>query len=619
MSEAARSPLPLITRTLPDARILVRAAGLVACGLYLARFVTMPPNHSDGGLLLDYIRLMGEGQWPYWDFIDAYGPLNWALPVLAYRASGGQVWAIASVVALHKLVSVVLCFELVRRLAGTLPAWIAGFWMTVLLGAPWQMLQTPYAMHPVLALELAVWLLLLAPPRVSGRLPGPSSARVAVAGALTGLAFWIKVNSGAFLLLAGLFYCFYWVPGRARPESERAPAPRILALGAWLGLLVYGGVFLAFVRRDLLSLFFPYLVLPLLLVLGVTALELWRAPASRSQALDRLRAWAIFVGGAAGVILGFFLLYFGVEGGIAYVREIAPILAGLDYDAPFPPLGKPGLYVGFTELYWPQLPWLATLGFLALCLARRAQRSAESRRVWVGLFVLFTFQTFVIYSRADEAHLVQGVWPAVPVVAALFGILWNEWGRPLWGVVPAMGAVAVALPLVVPPMGPHHRMEPGQWNSSHLRHLAFHPLSSPYIREFHPRLTNHDWDVAANQAARHIDRVTDDGAVILVTLRNELLHLNSNTRAFGGRHRFLFYLLNQGLISPETFEALIPQAVLRELVENPPPVIVNAYGPAPELFRAIPEVARIFATEYERTGTYAHILVYERKSRGSAE
>jgi len=593
--------------------------------LYLGQNLTLPPNHSDGGLVLDYVHQMSEGARPFWDFIDLYGPLCWVAPVLAYEVGGQQVWAVGVAVLLTKLLSIVLAYRLVARLAGRLPAWLAAFSLTVLLGAPWQLLQIPYAMHPTLTLTLAVWLLLLAPPRedAAASVPGPSLGRVALAGALAGCAFWVKLNAGAFLLAGGLFYCFYWLPGsRGRRGS---PAPAWLRGAAYAGLAAYGAVFLLFVRSGWQELFFYYLVAPLVAALALTLTEVRTRPPDRAAALHRLRAWGVFLGSALGVIAAFFLGYFGPEGGLVYAQEIGAILARLDYEAPFPRLGEAGRYVGFNEYYWPQLPWLVSLSFLAAAgLARRRTSGTEgtgagARATLAGLFALFTLQTFVIYSRADESHLVQAAWPAVPALFVMLGSVRNALGRPLWtGLAVTAGTFAMTLPLIaIRPEG--YRVRPGDWHSPHLRHLDFHPPKedSPYLAQDSPHISNRDWDIAANRVARHVDRLTPDGSEVLVTARNELIQLNSNTRAVGGRHRYLFYLLKQGLLSGEEFRELVPDAVIRSLVRDPPRVIVHGYGRrTAEIFEALPELHERFRREYEPIASYAHLVIFER--RGSA-
>jgi len=596
-------------------------AGVALAVLYLAQGLTLPPNHSDGGLLLDYVHAISQGTRPFWDFIDLYGPLCWTVPVLAYRLGGQQVWAIGVAVLLTKLLSIVLAYLLVARLAGRLPAVLAAILLTVLLGAPWQLLQTPYAMHPTLALTLAVWLLLLAPPGTDATSAGhgPTSVRVAAAGALAGCALWVKLNAGAFLLAGGLFYCFYWLP---RVREQRGPeAPAWWRAAAYAGVVAYGIVFLSFVGEGWRDLFFFYLVAPLLAVLVFTLATLWSRPPSRGAALRGLRAWGVFLAAAVAVGFGFFLAYFGLEGGRVYVREIAAILVRLDYEAPFPPLGEPGQYFGFNDHYWPQLPWLVALCFLATVgvahfQARRHAGSREApQHVVVGLFALFTFQSFVIYSRADESHLVQAVWPAVPVLFVMVGQLGNLFGRSRGTVLGlGVGLLAAAYPLVsIRPES--YPSGTGDWHSPRLRRLSFHPdeADRPRLGRFSPHISNRDWDVASNEAARHLDRLTPDGTEVLVTVRNELIHLNSNTRAVGGRHRYLFYLLKQGLISGEEFWDLVPDEVIRSLMRDPPPVIVHGFGRTREVLDALPELDERLRREYELVASYAHILIFERK------
>ncbi len=618
---------------------------------YLIQFITLPPNHADGGLLLDYIHLMSEGKLPFWDFIDLYGPIHWLFPVLFYQLADQQVWGIRVWLLILKLISIVLAFRLVERLAGRLLAWLCGLWMTVLLGAPWQLLQTPYAMHTCLALLLGVWYLLLTAflprnePRTtlrelgSGAIPGTDASsaegrdarhdlrslrRIAAAGLLTGVAIWTKVNTGAFLFAGGLFYCFYWLPvGSVRGPSNEGGGrwPSAFRLAQLAGLLVYGLVFVGFVRSHLTTLYFGYLVLPLAMVLGVSALKVIRGRLDRGRAQHHLRAWFTYLVSTSLFTAGFFLAYYGVSGGLEFLSETATIVSHLDYDAPFPPLGEPLLQVGLNEYHWPQLPWLVTAVFaVGSCLAwlrlddRHSLLERPGTSVWTGLFALLTFQAFVTYSRADEAHLIQAVWPAVPALFALLAPLVAVSGRPSWllgGI--AVAALWMARSLAVPPTLDALFWGPGDWHGRHLRHLRFQPAESPYVRDFSAQISNFDWDVAANRAAEHIDRVTEDGEQVLVSSRNELLTYNSHTTSVGGRYRYLFYLLRHHFIDRDAFFEIVPVGAIEGLRERPPRVIASVYGAAP-LYEHLPELGTLMMERYILSGKYRHILIYERKN-----
>src|SRR5262245_49114132 len=75
-------------------RIAVYAAIVLFLTFYFLQSSRIATNHSDGGLILTYIDDMAHGLRPHFDFIDAYGPLNWPIPVLFYRLAGNKEWGV---------------------------------------------------------------------------------------------------------------------------------------------------------------------------------------------------------------------------------------------------------------------------------------------------------------------------------------------------------------------------------------------------------------------------------------------------------------------------------------------------------------------------------------------
>jgi hypothetical protein len=55
--------------------------GTLAVALYFFQTATLGPNHTDDGLILQYIDDMARGRLPFYDFVDAYGLMNWVFPV----------------------------------------------------------------------------------------------------------------------------------------------------------------------------------------------------------------------------------------------------------------------------------------------------------------------------------------------------------------------------------------------------------------------------------------------------------------------------------------------------------------------------------------------------------
>src|ERR1041385_2966494 len=88
-----------------------------ACAaFYFFQFSTLSPNHTDEGLILQYIDDIAHGEWPFYDFIDAYGLLNWIFPVTFYEAFGETVWGVRMWMIVLKLVTLLSAYVLVSRL-----------------------------------------------------------------------------------------------------------------------------------------------------------------------------------------------------------------------------------------------------------------------------------------------------------------------------------------------------------------------------------------------------------------------------------------------------------------------------------------------------------------------
>src|SRR5262245_17225035 len=88
--------------------LLHRAASAAAArfaAFYFFQFSTLSPNHTDEGLILQYIDDIAHGEWPFYDFIDAYGLLNWIFPVAFYEAFGETVWGVRMWMIALKLIT----------------------------------------------------------------------------------------------------------------------------------------------------------------------------------------------------------------------------------------------------------------------------------------------------------------------------------------------------------------------------------------------------------------------------------------------------------------------------------------------------------------------------------
>ena len=603
------------TRRWPSAVFSV--LGWVAVAFYVAQHGRLGPNHVDGGLLLGYIQTIAEGGRPYFDFVDLYGLASWPLPALFYIAAGQKVWGLRLWLVVAKLAALALSFVLARRLSGADRwAWGAVVLLAILLGLPWQLLQTIYAFLPTLVLELGAIALVL-------RRPSPTPWHLAGAGVLTGLALCTKLNGGA-MLWAGLMFVAFYCPavtgGAARAVVVGRGLRRLTRIAQVAGLLAYATVFQLFIREFYNGLYALYLTVPLLLMLAWAARNL-PAPAAFTA---HVRAWAI----CALVPPLSALLLLGAYLGSAlpdYLRDMGAILARLEYARPIPPIGKAGHYVGFNEFLWPQFPWLVTLVFALWWRLCGRRDSTEGRGSgdpsWVAaLFAFHVCKLFVMYSRTDESHLHQ----AMLLGAVLLPTMWS-------GVVAhasanfapgfRQGALRFAGPAFIVfacatlgtrPRGELLASTADSWGTPRLAGIRYARDPDPYVRPFHPRIGPRRWDQITDLAARYIDQHTEDGAEVFVLARNELLNFASHTRPAGGRDRYYWYLFKNEHFRAEDVRAVAPPDLVRRLWVDPPTMIVRAFRDN-RIEQAFPAVGLLVKRRYRMARSFQHLTIYALK------
>lgn len=616
-------------------RVAALATAWCLAALYLAEQITIAPNHVDEAYLLECVRLVAHGQRIFWDFIDAYGPLNYPGPALFYTLFGDQAWGVRVWLLLVKLSCLAIAYPMMSRLVGRFSAWLTVAWLTILLGLPWQALQIPFAFLHCLPLLLASYALLILEPFER------SEQNWILAGVLTAMALLIKVSSGAFLLAGGAFYCAYWWPGQRTARHDAAAASATGRAFELLGLLAYAAVFVCFVRKKVDWLFYLYLDVPLLVVLAWTALhvlgERRRAPLG-----VRLRAALIYTGSSALFTALACLDCFGWRGTIRYVREMSTLFSVLIYEHPVLPLGKPGPYRGFNEYYWMQLPWALTLLFVVWAIASSGGRGARVyEQSWArerarasGLFACATFGMFVFYQFGTEVHLVSAVLGAGPCLFVLLdqlrrllehAISRRGQLRSAWALRAALAAgVGLWLSTLAywPDLRTFRAWPKGDWTASpqagrsdsRLAHLRFREWRAAGVENASQTLSDPDWDQAMNRAAMFVDEITADGEEVLVASQDEIVPFHSFTRYAGGRYRAAFFWLRIGVLDRKGFDRLVPASVVRDLVDHPPRVIVSAYGTTPVLFQKIPEL-KALAPQYHVARAFAYILILTRADR----
>lgn len=603
--------------------VLARLTEVVGWALvvaYLAQYVKAPPNSTEGGVVFNYVDRIASGQRVYVDLFDYYGPVTWYLPSLFYLLGKKTVIGIRIYLLLVKLVTVWIGHGLVRRFAGTYWAVLAAATLTALVGLPWASAQVPYAAHLAIPLAMGTWWLVLSPERSS------SVPRLTAAALMTAAAIWTKVTSGGFVLAGVAFYLFYWDrPPQENPASRRAIAVlRALQIG---GLLVYALVFHAFVRAHLNLLFFLYLSLPLWGIVAFTALHVLDEWHDGTHIFARLRSTATYVALTMLFSTAYLFAYFGTAAKSYLLDEIASLRV-LRYEKPFPPIGVPGLYAGFNEWLWPELPLLTTITLLAAIIVGRRRKTPspdtrdtpERERILAGLGAMVILEGFVIYSRAGEPQLIQAI---VPSAAALFVFASHlecpSWRSIVWPRrVLAVAVVAGISTIFAVPLPGSYSFGVGQWGSPRLAGLPYHPPSVPYFTFHRPGERYDMLDASLDSTARQLASLSREGETVLVLSETELLTYASETEPVGGRYSPLFYLLRAGMLDREGFLSLLPRASYRKLVDDPPRLVVSEDG-KDVLLELLPELAAsLRGKSYRVVGRHGFFTILQRDEQAQS-
>jgi hypothetical protein len=216
---------------------LKRALGLAVLFLLAAAYMRLglfiPINWHDEGVIVYPIWRVAEGELPYRDFQQMYGPSVFFLNGLLFRLFGPDLAVLRYFLLALKASTCVMVYLAARQVSGRAFAWIAYALSVVLAGLVWPVSTVPYASFFGTALCLGGLLAFLASERrfVLG---------CAVAGLCFGLAATFKQTSGAFAFLALALYLLVdegrWATG------PRGIFARLVGASRWLVLLIVAGV-----------------------------------------------------------------------------------------------------------------------------------------------------------------------------------------------------------------------------------------------------------------------------------------------------------------------------------------------------------------------------------------
>jgi hypothetical protein len=312
--------------------------------------------------------------------------------------------------------------------------------------------------------------------------------------------------------------------------------------------------------------------------------------------------------------------------GTGHLREYltfqAELLARLHYAASPPPFGVPGVFIGFNEHGWTRLPWLLTALYAAYAWQTRSRAATPADRAARTAFGLFALHQFVIFSRADEAHVYQ----ALLLVPAAAGLGLHALSRALLQAGPArlapwpgrIGATLVCAFGLDLGSAPDLQAiaQTGDWGGPRMRGINYRPAANPYVRPAITHMTERQEDAGVDQGARYMRAHLRPGDQVLSLNRNTLLEFAAGATPAGGRHAYLLYLLRNGFLARADFEALTPPGLMQRIRREPPVMLVSNVG-GTELERAIPGLDLWMLHHYRLIGMFGPLLLYERKGEAT--
>jgi len=230
----------------------------------------------------------------------------------------------------------------------------------------------------------------------------------------------------------------------------------------------------------------------------------------------------------------------------------------------------------------------------------------------IGLWILNTVNTFVIYSRSDETHLFKIVLYAVPVLFILVYQVEQMLTYQRTNYIKSIRYIlALFILCAISTIGVFPRLSALKWDQS-----VWHSKRLEYLKFFDEnKIVQHNIDVYANQAAAYIDDITEDGTPVLNLSDNQLINYNSHTVSVGGKYRFLFYLLSNRFIDRKLFDQLAPPCFLETIFNNSPQIAVADLANSP-LLEPVPEFGILLRNQYSIAKRFSHIIVYIKISNG---
>jgi hypothetical protein len=249
-------------REVRGSRLLVALTLFVVAALYFARGITSTLEFMDEGCIIYPIWRVAHGAIPYRDFRQLYGPSLFFLNAGLLRIFGPDLLVIRIALVVLKATVAVLVYLLSCRIARWPFALMAYALCVALWGVPWWVMNSPYASHWAIALNLAALVIFLS---LANRLRTASL----LAGLCFGLATTFKQTTGVFGFASLLLFLTYGV--------RSTPAQRSRSIVGLMVLLGATGLFVAYLARHLTSWSSLMILAPIAATLGVLVAQEIRA------------------------------------------------------------------------------------------------------------------------------------------------------------------------------------------------------------------------------------------------------------------------------------------------------------------------------------------------------
>jgi len=602
--------------------------------VYLSPNLFMPVINGDEAQQADYLQRIVNGELPYRDFLDIYGPLNWLLPAAAYKLAGNQWIGVRVWMLFIQLVILFFAFKLTAILSNRFYSICVFLIVMIFLGIPVCLNYSPYAHMHVYPLTLMVLYLLLKPQYLQLN-------RCLVAGGLTGIAVFLKISSGLFLLLAGLYICFYFSCHNHKDSNIDGIEKNQRALYLyWCKISVavlYIIVFTVFIAPNYERQYFWHLTFPLLVcILFTLSFETGRLYSHASAAywqngVFQIKQCLSFGLGSLGMV-AILMMLFAPSGTTESMLTFFPkILTETDYALKFPPLWMDEVYsihYILNNYFWLQLPWIVTglFGVAYICvLWQKMAPHADAFHLnhWknriliksVGLFMAASLGQHVIYPTPDLGHLLQNIIPWIVALGA--SIYYLE--QILFVLYPSRLVFQIVFIVFL-----------GIW-ATPLVHYSLFEVGYPLYHVFEiPQLERIDHLAGYKKKQSHYiphnayEEIIGTARFIRSNAKKEDQILNisdvkainfySGKRLYGGRDSFLFYLIPHGRLTHEALMRLASPETLEKLFHHPPRFIIdNEFRGGTKTKMILPEIKIMLENQYRRIFGIGHTIVYERR------